>query len=117
MGVKPDPSFSDAVDWLTTRAKNVRMTVEAARRDSQTGRIGILGGAHNAAWAFNAADGDIDCFVDENPARVGNVFYEKPIIHPRQMVNKDLLLLPYGATAETIARKFASIYEARLVTI
>lgn len=114
---KADPSFAEASMWLTSRAQQVRTAVGAARRQSDTGRICVLGGAHNAAWAYNAANGDIDCFVDENPARAGTEFYGKPIVHPRETNAADIILLPYGETAGAIVRKFEKMYAAQLVEI
>lgn len=112
-----DRSFAEAVDWLSRNAGVVREAVATARNDGAVGRVCLLGGAHNAAWAFNAAGGDIDCFIDENPARVGTAFYGKPVIHPRETNPADTILLPYGKTAKAIAEKFAKLYAASLVQI
>ena len=95
----------------------VRAAVATARATPKQGRVAILGCAHNAAWAFHAVDGNIDCFADENPARVGTTFYGKPVLHPRELAADDTLVMPYGATSDAIHKKFGEIYQVQLVAV
>ena len=112
-----DMAFSAAVTWLDDNVPRVRAAVTTARATHKNGRVAILGCAHNAAWAFHAVGGNIDCFADENPTRVGTVFYGKPVLHPRDLSADDTLVMPYGATADAIRKKFAAFYRAQLVAV
>lgn len=112
-----DIAFSAAATWLDENVPRVRAAVATARATPKQGRVAILGCAHNAAWAFHAVDGNIDCFADENPARVGTTFYGKPVLHPRELAADDTLVMPYGATSDAIHKKFGEIYQVQLVAV
>ena len=77
----------------------------------------VLGGTVNAAWAADTLDGRIDGFVDENPNRVGLTLRGFPIRHPSELEEADLLILPYGATAEPILRRLGERYRPRMVAV
>lgn len=81
------------------------------------GKVAVLGVSPNAAWAGQVLDGAVDLFVDENSARRGTTFCNRPVEHPSALAAADLIVLPYGDTAGPIAAKFTKTYAANILVV
>lgn len=112
-GYEPDDTLRIATRYLSSAGRRLK-ALAAERRG---GRFCVLGCTNNAAWAYNQIGDAIDCFADENPYRVGRRFYDRPVVHPRDLHRDDVLVVPYGDTAAPIVEKFSGLYAARLEAI
>lgn len=113
-----EPGFLDrAIDYLDTAKAKALAAEQNHRASGRGGRLTVLGGTVNASWAADTLGRRIDCFVDENPNRVGRMLRGLPIRHPSDLDDKDLVLLPYGATAEPIRQRLSQRYRMQMVTL
>ena len=112
-----DDTLLSSLSYLTRAATELRQAIESHRTDKPSGRIAVLGCTNNAAWAHNLMGPQISCFADENPNRIGRLFYGKPVIPPAELTEDDLLLLPYGTTAKALASKFKTLCKAKLCVL
>lgn len=52
-------------------------------------------------------------FVDENPDKAGTVYAGQRVIHPKDLMDDDILIVPFGSTAGKIVEKFGKIYKGK----
>ncbi len=81
------------------------------------GRIGVLGTTVNAAFVNSVLGSRIDFIVDENEKKVGTVFCEKLVKHPRSLIDTDLLIMPYGETSRQMKQRFEQKYNGQFICI
>ncbi|MDM8536544.1 methyltransferase domain-containing protein [Desulfobacterales bacterium HSG17] len=94
--------------------QDVKKKIEAVEHG---GRIGVLGSTINAAFINFLLKGENSFFVDENISRVGDEFYGKKIMHPMQLKDSDLVILPYKETGERIKKKFVNKYRGTFICV
>ena len=115
------PAIDDAPErslaYLDAAKDKLGRAVSDHRARNAGGKVAVLGVSPNAAWAGQVLDGAVDLYVDENPTRQGTVFCGRPVDHPSILSERDLIALPYGATAAPIAQKFVTRYRARLLPL
>jgi len=73
--------------------------------------LGVLGTTIEAAFVSHYLGTRISFFVDENPKKVGTSFHGKPVIHPQSIKEKDVVVIPMGATGEPIRVRFSTQYQ------
>ena len=56
-------------------------------------------------------------FTDENPNKLENFFRDKKVIHPKELDEHTLVLLPYGASSEAISQRFSQEYKGKFIPI
>lgn len=88
----PDVTLSiektqEALDWLTALARKAHDTPANGRA--------VFGTSIAAIWIFSMLGGEVDCFVDEDPARVGRKFLDRPVIEPADVPAGTTLILPF----------------------
>lgn len=81
------------------------------------GRIGVLGTTCNAAFADSILGDRVCHFYDEMRDRVGRTFRGKKVMHPEQLHNGDLLVIPYGASGQRIMERFARQYQGHFEVV
>lgn len=72
--------------------------------------VGVLGTTIDAAFVDQCLHSRVAFFVDENPGKVGKTFHGKPVIHPRSIGEKDVVVIPMGAAGEAIRARFSGQY-------
>lgn len=112
-----DNTLPEALRYLDHAANMLLRSVSDYKKENQFGRIVVLGCTNNAAWVHNLAGEYVSCFTDENPNRIGIRFYQKDVIHPRQLLKDDLLLIPYAESSAALADKFDHLYKAKTFTM
>jgi SAM-dependent methyltransferase len=112
-----DCVFDEIIPYLDNAKKSLLDSAEQLHKAGTNGRIGVLGYNVNAAWAYSVLGDKVACFVDENPTRIGNWFYGRRIVHPSEMNEQDLIILPYGDTSGAISEKFSTQYAAQVLAI
>jgi SAM-dependent methyltransferase len=75
--MEPRP-VEDAIGWLSSVAV-------LGRRLADGGNFGIFGTSIAASWIFGSIENGIEFFVDEDPGRIGRLFFERPVHHPRSV--------------------------------
>jgi SAM-dependent methyltransferase len=76
-----------------------------------SGVMGVLGTTIDAAFADHCLGAQALFFVDENPKKVGTAFHGKPVIHPQSIKEKDVVVIPMGATGEAIRERLSTLYK------
>ena len=76
-----------ALDWLTALAGKAHATPAKDRA--------MFGTSIAAIWIFSMLDGEVDYFVDEDPARVGRQFLDRPVIAPTDVPAGTTVILPF----------------------
>lgn len=112
-----DNALSKACRYLTDAAIIVKEAVHRHITSNNYSRVAVLGCTCNATWAYHTVGDMISFFVDENPYRVGSTFCGMEVIHPRDLEENDLLVIPYAETARPIAEKFSKLYKAKLFMV
>ena len=112
-----DDTLLVSLSYLACAATELQQAIVSHQNHYPAGRIAVLGCSQNAAWAHNLMGAQISCFADENLNRVGRSFYGKTVVHPGQLTEEDLLLLPYGTTAKALAEKFGKLYKAKVCAL
>lgn len=90
-GLPASDSIRKCLQWLEA----VRNT---ARNLGSTGPFGIFGTSIAATWLLSELNDQVSFFVDEDPQRVGKMFWGHPIYHPVQIPqgSKVFIALPYN---------------------
>ncbi|MFN8535727.1 MAG: class I SAM-dependent methyltransferase [Dehalococcoidia bacterium] len=84
--------------WLTN-------VVEAARRASERRPFGLFGATIGATWLFGELDGQVDFFVDEDPARAGRNYLGRPVLTPAEVSGGTVFVGMPTPIAQTIANR------------
>lgn len=82
------------VGWLTGM-------LDHALRSSQAGRFAIFGTSVAATWLAHGLGGNVEFFVDEDPAREGHTHMGRPILKPAQVPEG---VTVYLAFVQTVAQ-------------
>ena len=106
---RPEPTIFECLDSLDTTA---RSSLEVAGND-----LFVLGTTIEAAFAASTLGERIALFVDENSAKVGTQFHGRSVIHPDDLTDGDVVIIPYGATTDAIATKFRSRYRGCFIAV
>lgn len=91
----------------------VRRIAELAQRLEElasNATVGVLGTTIDAAFVDQCLGPRVAFFVDENPRKVGTAFHGKPVVHPRSVTTRDLVVIPMGAAGEAVRNRFARQY-------
>src|SRR5262249_45563814 len=88
-----------AIRWLSA-------TVGSARRCASRGQLGLFGTSIAATWLAADLKDAVGFFVDEDPARVGKTFMERPIYHPSRVPPDSHIFLGLARPlADTVYRR------------
>ena len=66
---------NERLQWLSRQ-------LETARRLAREGNFGLFGTSIAATWLFAELDGAVAFFVDEDPHRIGQTCFGRPIYRP-----------------------------------
>lgn len=97
-------------DHLSVGLSRLAEVAESLEKLVISEAIGVLGTTIDAAFVDHCLDSHVAFFVDENPRKVGSTFHGKPVVHPRSIGEKDAVVIPMGATGETIRDRFSKQY-------
>ena len=87
----PDPST--ALSYLQNRVAWLRATMDAARQARRAGsQFGIFGTSVAAMWVFGELENDVRFFVDEDPAREGELL-GRPVYNPSRIPDNSVVFL------------------------
>ncbi|NDJ15296.1 MAG: hypothetical protein EBY17_29635, partial [Acidobacteriia bacterium] len=64
----------------------------------------------DAAFVDQCMGTRVAFFADENPRKIGKTFHGKPIVHPRSVGDKSVVVIPMGAAGETIRDRLSAQY-------
>ena len=104
-----EPTIVECLDYLESMARSLR--------DLTGNDLAVLGTTIEAAFAASILEERIARFVDENPAKVGTPFHGRSVVHPTDLADGDVVVIPYGTTANAIATKFRSRYRGCFVPV
>ena len=91
------------VAWLERMFDN-------ARAVASRGRFGIFGTSVAATWLASGLAGQVEFFVDEDPARQGRRHLERPVLSPAQVPAGAVVYLAFARpVAETIRHRLAAL--------
>jgi len=79
--------------------------------------IAVLGSTVNAAFADQIMDKKILCFLDENPSKIGKLFRNIKILHPKEMITTTTTIIPYGIPGNKIKERFENLYRGSFMVI
>ena len=74
-GVDPFRMVNERLQWLSRQ-------LETARPLAKEGNFGLFGTSIAATWLFAELNGDVGFFVDEDPHRIGQTCFGRPIYPP-----------------------------------
>jgi SAM-dependent methyltransferase len=105
--------WDDTVSWCinTIDKKAAQFRTQAEKMS----KFGVLGTTSAAAFVDSLVETDVSFFVDENPNRVGLQFHGKNIIHPSELCDEDVVVIPYGDSSEQIKARFSSKYKGHFI--
>jgi SAM-dependent methyltransferase len=107
---KTAAAFSEDFHLNTCLSRLAEMT-ERLDQFAASGVMGVLGTTIDAAFADHCLGAQALFFVDENPKKVGTSFHGKPVLHPQSIKEKDVVVIPMGATGEAIRERFSTQYK------
>jgi hypothetical protein len=81
------------------------------------GQVSVLGTTFSAAFVDNLLGDAVFQFVDEALRHDRSQFRAKPVAHPRELGERDLLVIPYGASGGRIQERFRQQYRGRTVVV
>ena len=79
--------------------------------------IAVLGTTVNAAFVDQIMGKKIQCFLDENPSKIGKIFRGVKILHPKEMIENNHTIIPYGKSGNKIKERFENIYRGLFIVI
>ena len=80
--------YSESSEWL-------HAFLEAAKNHDENSRLGVFGTAVAGTWLAANLGSRIDFFVDEDLERAGKLHLGKRVIHPREVLSTDSVLLAF----------------------
>jgi SAM-dependent methyltransferase len=107
---KKDEYIREALQYL-------RGVSDHLRHMKSKGRIGILGTTASAAFVDSVLRDRAAFFVDENKNRTGTALRLKEVLHPSQLGETDVVIIPFGSSAEEIRKRFAKEYKGHFVCL
>jgi SAM-dependent methyltransferase len=100
--------LAKAIAWL---GENIASATRIAAR----GPLGVFGTSIAGTWLYNEMKEKVAFFVDEDPARIGKRFMNRPIYHPSALPNEGAVYIPLPyEIAKEIAERLR-IYGDRFV--
>jgi SAM-dependent methyltransferase len=96
-----------------------RIAEMAERLDQLTtfDALGVLGTTSEAAFISYYLGVRVSFFVDENPKKVGTDFQGKPVIHPKSVLEKDIIVIPMGKVGEGIRERLSKKYSGKYICL
>lgn len=82
-----------------------------------SGSMGVLGTTIDAAFSEYCLGNRASFFVDENPGKTGAFFHGKPVLHPRSLQERDVVVIPMGKSGEIIRQRFSRHYSGTYVCV
>ncbi len=105
----------DAVSWcietINQKIGQIRVQTEGISC------FGMLGTTSAAAFVDSLLGSKIGFFVDENPERVGLMFHGKDVLHPSDLHDEDVIIIPYGDLSVQIRARLSEKYKGQFICL
>lgn len=92
--------------FLDAASRLLREASDSAPRSP----LAVLGTTVNAAWAHSILGDRLGWFVDEDSQKIGRDFRHTPVIHPAELQEDCMLVIPYRESSERIKQQFETKY-------
>ena len=79
--------------------------------------FGVLGTTINAAFINSFLGDRLDFFVDENYTDYRESFHGKVVMHPRNLSDNDMVIIPYGESGGEIKGRFEQRYKGNYLVV
>lgn len=100
------PTSAVSIGSAAARIAWLHGVLASARRAACAGSLGIFGTSIAATWLQAELDDKVDFFVDEDPSRVGRMFFDRPVFLPRDAPPEGAVFvaLPPHLAANVVSR-------------
>ena len=105
-GFEPDFTFEACLDDLECIRKKINKMSKL--------ELSVLGTTINAAYVFTILGEKVKFFVDENVSDLSTKFLGKNVLHPSQLKDEDITILPYQNNYE-IKSRFETLYSGLFI--
>jgi len=105
-GFEPDFIFEACLDDLECIRKKINKMSKL--------ELSVLGTTINAAYVFTILGEKVKFFVDENVSDLSTKFLGKNVLHPSQLKDEDITILPYQNNYE-IKSRFETLYSGLFI--
>lgn len=83
---------------------------DAAVKAANAGPVSVFGTAIGGSWLAGELAGNVDCFVDEDPDRMGRDYLGRPVCAPENLPKGIVLAVPLApVVARTVGQRMAQL--------
>ncbi len=80
-------------------------------------KLVILGTTIEASFVYHQFPGRVMYFVDENPMKIGGYFQGKPVIHPSELLEDSICIVPMGKHAKGLLERLKKEFNGNFVLV